>query len=101
MRILNVLLLLLFLVVAGAPADAQDIEPVDGARIESAELSGFPLNKLSPGLQRDIEALAGSPLERERINGLAQRIEEEHPDVVAAARAVARPEGQARVIFLV
>jgi len=101
MRPLVLLLLIAFL---GCPlhvAGAQETDAAPGARIESADVSGFAIDQLSPGLRRDIEALVGEPLDRERIDRLAARIEEEHPEVVAAARSIARPNGEARVIFLV
>src|SRR5262245_37306946 len=86
----------------GAPgAHAQDVEPRDGAIIESVHLSGLSRDSLSPGLRREIETLTGEPLNRERLMEIAARIEGEQPDVVAAVRYVARPDGQARVIFLV
>ncbi len=93
-------LLLTLLVVPCPRASAQDAEPAEGARIESADVSGMALDQLSPGLRRDIDTLTGDPLERERLNRLARRIEEEHPEMVAAVRIVARPDGQARVVFL-
>ena len=65
------------------------------------EMSGFSPYDLSPGLQKDINALVGAPLSRERLNELASRIEGEQPEVVAAVRSVARPDGKAHVVFLV
>jgi hypothetical protein len=100
MRTLTLLVLLTACAI-WSPAAAQEADQADGARIESAEVSGFALDELSPGLQRDIDALAGERYERERISRLVQRIEEEHPEVVAAVRTVPRPDGQVRVIFLV
>jgi len=100
MRTLTFVVLLTVLLVPCLRASAQDVEPAEGTRIESAEVSGIGLNQLSPGLQRDIETLAGDRLERDRLNRLARRIEEEHPDVVAAVRTVARPDDQVRVVFL-
>jgi hypothetical protein len=82
-------------------AYAQDTDAPEGAIIDAAEVSGFPLNDLSPGLRQDITALVGTALSRERLNELASRIEEEQPEVVAAVRSVSRPDGKARVIFLV
>ena len=106
--------LLLFILVLGAPwqaahaqdidaqaARAQDVEPRDGAIIESVDLSGLSRDSLSPGLRRELETLTGEPLNRERLMEIAARIEGEQPDVVAAVRSVARPDGQARVVFLV
>jgi hypothetical protein len=79
---------------------AQEVEPADGSRIQSAEVLGFPADDLSPGLRRDIEALHGRPLARADVTQLARRIEEERPDVVVAVRIDAR-DGEARVFFLV
>ena len=101
MRTLTLLLLLASIAAPSSKASAQETEPAEGTRIESAEVSGLALDQLSPGLQRDIEALKGDRFERERINRLAQRIEEEHPEVVAAVRTVPRPDEDVRVIFLV
>ena len=94
-------LILLCLLVSPAPARAQDTEPPDGTRVESAEISGISGNELSPGLRHDIDGLAGRPLARPEVTQLARRIEEEQPDVVVAVRIVARPADEARVIFLV
>ena len=82
-------------------ANAQEADAPEGAIIDAVEISGFSLYSLSPGLQKDINSLVGSPLNRERLNPLASRIEEEQPEVVAAVRSVSRPDGKARVIFLV
>ena len=94
------LIVLCFLAVTAA-AGAQDTEPPDGTRIESAELSGIPDEQLSPGLRRDIDGLAGKPLARPEVTQLARRIEEERPEVVVAVRIIARANDEARVIFLV
>jgi Omp85 superfamily domain len=101
MRTLTLLLLLASIAVPSTKATAQEAEAAEGTRIESAEVSGLALDQLSPGLQRDIEGLKGDRFERDRINRLAQRIEEEHPEVVAAVRTVPRPDDEVRVIFLV
>jgi hypothetical protein len=101
--------LLLLLIALASPraagaqdaASTQDTSVAQSARIESAEVSGFPFDQLSPGLRHDIEALAGEAFDRASIDRLAGRIEEEHPDVVTAVRSVARPDGRVRVIFLV
>jgi len=106
--------LLLLIFVLGAPgqaahaqdidaraARAQDVEPRDGAVIESVDLSGLPRDSLSPGLRRELDALTGELLNRQQLSEIAARIEGEHPDVVAAVRYVARPDGQARVVILV
>jgi hypothetical protein len=102
MRPLSLLLLILVLAVPWpSAARAQDLEPREGAVIESVEISGFSRDSLSPGLRRELEALSGEPLDRVRLSDLAARIEGERPEVVAAVRTVARPDGQARVIFLI
>jgi len=82
-------------------ADAQEADAPEGAIVESAEVSGIDRNQLSPGLRQDIDALKGTPLDRGKAGALAVRIEEERPEVVAAVRAIARPNGDARVVFLV
>jgi hypothetical protein len=94
-------LLLAALLVPTQAALAQQIEELEGALIESTEVSGLALDQLSPGLRQDINALTGDRLVRERVDTLAGRIETERPDVVAAVRAIARPEGKVRVVFLV
>jgi Omp85 superfamily domain len=83
------------------PANAQESDAPDGAVIDTVEMSGFSLYDLSPGLQKDINSLVGASLSRERLTELASRIEGEQPEVVAAVRSVARPDGKARVVFLV
>lgn len=93
--------LLLALLSAPLAARAQDVDLHEGALIESAEVQGLPLDRLTPDLRRDIQALADQRLSRERIDALASRIEAEHPDVITAARDVLRPDGRVRVIFLV
>jgi hypothetical protein len=82
-------------------ARTQDVEPRDGAIIESVDLSGLPRDSLSPGLRRELDTLSGEPLDRKRVSEIAARIEGERPDVVAAVRYVARPDDRTRVIFLV
>jgi surface antigen Omp85-like protein len=99
MRSLALLITLLGLLSSGAYA--QDADAPEGAVIDAVEVSGFSLYDLSPGLQKDINSLIGAPLSRERLNELASRIEQEQPEVVAAVRSVSRPDGKARVIFLV
>jgi hypothetical protein len=82
------------------PASAQVIDPPDGTRIASAQVSGLDLDKLSPGLQEEIAKLAGSPLNREDLKAIAARIELEQPRFVAAPRVDADPAGLARVVFV-
>lgn len=97
----RLLLLVVLLGMAWRPAGAQEADAPDGVPVESVEVSGLPLNQLSPGLRGEISALVGTPLNREQLEELAARIEAERPDVVAVARSIARPEARARVIFLV
>jgi hypothetical protein len=80
---------------------AQPTDPPDGAIVASAQVSGFDLGRLSPGLQEDIARVAGGPLDRARLNELAARIEEEQPRYVAAVRVVSVPAGEVRVVFVV
>jgi hypothetical protein len=99
MRILALLVLLL-----GLPcvqANAQEADAPEGAVIDSVEMSGFSPYSLSPGLQKELDSLVDTPLNRERLNQIAARIEGEQPEVVAAVRAVPRPDGKAHVVFLV
>jgi hypothetical protein len=99
---MRILTLLLFCTCTwSSAAAAQDTEPADGVRIESAEVLGIPDGQLSPGLQRDIQGLAGKALARPDLTQLARRIEEERPDVVVALRIDTRDNGEARVLFLV
>jgi hypothetical protein len=98
---MKTLLLLIALITAPLGAAAQNPPVADGTPIESVEVAGLDMSALSPGLRLDITALAGKPLSRDHLNALARRIEEEHPDVVAAVRDIDRPDGRARVVFLV
>ena len=99
MRIAGLLLPLLLLPLA--PAQAQEIEPPDGVRIASVQLSGLDLTRLSAPLQDDINALAGTPLSRQRLRELAARIETEQPRYIVGVRATQDPDGGARVFFVV
>ncbi len=99
MTTLGLLLALLTLPLA---AHAQQIDPPEGATIGSAQVSGFDLGRLSPGLQEEISRLAGGPLNRERLNELAARIEAEQPRFVAAVRVLPIPDADTvRVVFVV
>ena len=100
-RDMRTLALLVCLLSLPLVAHAQEADAPDGAIIDAAEVSGLPLNNLSPGLRQDLNALAGTPLNRERVNELAMRIEDERPDVVTAVRSISRPDGKAHVVFLV
>jgi hypothetical protein len=93
--------LVLALLAVPMTIQAQPTDPPDGAIVASAQVSGFDLGRLSPGLQEDIARLAGGPLDRARLNELAARIEEEQPRYVAAVRVVTVPADVVRVVFVV
>lgn len=99
-----VLALVLVLVAIPLIASAQPTDPIsdpqDGAIVASAQVSGFDLGRLSPGLQEDIARIAGGPLDRKGLSALAARIEEEQPRYVAAVR-VNGVDGKVRVVFVV
>ena len=99
MRTVGLLLTLL----VSTPQAATDQKPVvpEGTIITSAQVSGFNVDRLSPGLRQEIHDLAGTPLSQERLDALAARIEAERPHYVAAVRAIMDPDGQARVVFVV
>ena len=99
MRTLGLLITLL----AAAPQAATDqkLAVPEGTVITSAQVTGFDIDRLSPGLRQDIRNLAGTPLKQERLDELAARIEAERPRYVAAVRTVMDPDGQARVFFVV
>ena len=93
--------LIVLLVISPIALVAQEKEAAEGTTISSAQVSGFDLAKLSPGLQEEIGGLAGRPLLRDRLQELAARIEAEQPRYVAAVRAVVDPDGEVRVVFVV
>jgi hypothetical protein len=95
-------LALLITLLAAAPQAATDQKPIvpEGTVITSAQVTGFDVDRLSPGLREEIRGLAGTPLDQQRLDGLAARIEGERPRYVAAVRAVMDPGGQARVFFV-
>jgi Omp85 superfamily domain len=94
------LLLTLLVATAQAATDQQPVVP-EGTIITAAQVTGFDIDRLSPGLREDIRNLAGSALAQARLDALATRIEAERPRYVAAVRAVMDPGGQARVYFVV
>jgi Omp85 superfamily domain len=95
-------LALLVTLLVTTPQAATDQKPVvpEGTVITSAEVTGFDIHRLSPGLRQEIRNLAGTPLKQEHLDQLAARIEAERPRYVAAVRAVMDPDGQARVFFV-
>ena len=98
MRTLGLLLTLL----AVTPQAATDQKPSvpEGTVITSAQVTGFDIDRLSPGLRDAIRNLAGTPLKKERLDELASRLEAERPRYVAAVRTVMEPGGEARVFFV-
>ena len=93
---------LLITLVAVAPQDVTDQKPVvpEGTIITSVEVTGFDMDRLSPGLRHEIRALAGTPLNQQRLDELAARIEAERPRYVVAVRSLMDSGGQARVFFV-
>ena len=93
---------LLITLLAVAPQDATDQKPVvpEGTSITSVEVTGFDIDRLSPGLRHEIRALAGTPLSQQRLDELAARIEAERPRYVVAVRSVMDSDGKARVFFV-
>jgi hypothetical protein len=92
------LALLVFLAV---PARAQEVEPPDGSRIASVQITGIDPDRLSPGLRDDINKLVGTPLSRVQVRELAARIEAEQPRVAVGIRLNSDPAGAANVAFVV
>ena len=93
---------LLITLLAATPQAATDQKPVvpEGTIITSAQVTGFEIGRLSPGLRQDILDLAGKPLNQEILTALAARIELERPRYVAAVRTVMDPGGEAHVFFV-
>lgn len=98
---MRTLLVLLAWLVIALPVQAQPPDPPEGATVASAQVSGFDLGRLSPGLQDEIARLAGGPLNRDQLRELATRIEAEQPKFVAAVRVVRAPDDEVRVVFVV
>jgi hypothetical protein len=94
-------LLLTLLAVSPQTTADQKLTVPEGTIITSVDVSGFDINRLSPGLQRAIRDLARTPLKRQQLDEIAARIEAERPRYVAAVRTVMDAGGEARVIFLV
>ena len=86
MRTLGMLLTLLA-VVPQATID-QNLAVPEGTTIVAAQVTGFDIDRLSPGLREEIRSLAGTPLKQQRLDELAARIEAERPRHVAAVRTV-------------
>ena len=93
---------LLISLLAVAPQAATDQKPAvpEGTVITSAQVTGFDADRLSPGLRQEIRSLSGTPLQQQRLDEIAARLEAERPRYVAAVRAVMEADGQARVFFV-
>jgi len=94
-------LLLAFVLAATRPALAQETLAAEGTNISVAGVIGIPFEQLTPELRADIATLAGTPLQRERLQELAQRIEREKPELFAAFRSQAQPDGSVSIAFVV
>lgn len=94
-------LLITLLTVSPQATTDQKLTVPEGTIITSAQVTGFDIDRLSPGLRREILGLAGTPLRNERLAALAARIEAERPQYVAAVRTVMDAGGEARVFFVV
>lgn len=95
---------LLILILLGAPAVAFPQVPAVSqatATIESADVVGIDRDRLSDALRRDIAALNGAPMDRDRLAALAARIDAEQPEFAAAVRDVPQPDGRVRIVFVV
>src|SRR6476469_9620280 len=68
---------LLITVLAMAPQATTDQKPAapEGTIIASAQVTGFDIDRLSPGLREAIRDVAGTPLNQQRLDDLAARIE--------------------------
>jgi Omp85 superfamily domain len=99
MRTIGLLITLLAMAPQAIPD--QKAPAAEGTSIASAQVTGFDIDRLSPGLREAIRRLAGTPLNQQRLDELAARIEAERPRHVAAVRSVMDPDGQARVFFVV
>ena len=99
---MRTLLLLLALVLGTTRlASAQETLAPEGTRISVAGVTGIPFEQLTPELRADIATLAGTPLRRERLQELAQRIEREKPELFAAFRSQSQPDGSVSIAFVV
>jgi hypothetical protein len=82
------------------PLFAQEAVPPDGTKIVSAQVSGVSRDRLSPGLQEEIDGLTGKALNLQHLREIASRIEAEQPRLVAAVKVSGDPDGGARVFFV-
>jgi hypothetical protein len=93
-------LLILANLFAAAFASAQD--PPQPTIVEAVEVSGVPLDRLSQALRDDLQKLEGQGYDPAAASALADRIQSELPDHVAAARTVpGNQAGRVRVVIVV
>lgn len=93
---------LLITLLAVAPQAVTDQRPVvpEGTVITAVQVTGFDVERLSPGLRQEIQSLAGTPLNQQRLDELAARIEAERPRYVVGVRSTQDADGQAWVFFV-
>jgi hypothetical protein len=94
-------LLITLLAVAPQATTDQKVVVPEGTIITSAQVTGFDVNRLSPGLRQEIQNLAGTPLKQQHLDEIVARIEAERPRYLAAVRATMDSDGQAHVSFVV
>ena len=98
------LLSLLLGALSATLALAQDPPPaaVSSGVVEAVEISGISSDQLSQQLRDDLQALRGMAYNAEAASQLADRIQTELPEYVAAVRTIAGTQpGQVRVAFVV
>lgn len=101
MKVQRLIAAFALLIVAALPVAAQEIEPPDGTKINSAQISGVDPERVSQGIRDDIAKLVGTPLNRQQLKDLAARIEAEQPRFVVGTRLTQDPDGGARVVFVI
>ena len=94
-------LLITLLAVSPQATTDQKLAVPEGTTITSVQVTGFDIERLSPGLRQEIRSLAGTPLKQQRLDELAARIEAERPHHVTAIRTIMDVGGEARVFFVV
>src|SRR5436190_14092786 len=77
---------LAFLALIAVPLRAQEVEPPDGTRISSAQMTGIDPDRVGQAIKDDIGKLVGAPLNRAQLRQIADRIEAEQPRTVTAVR---------------
>jgi hypothetical protein len=98
---LRVLLLLMLSVALPVRLAAQAPDAGPPPVVDAADVLGLPRDQLTPDLQRAIDALAGAPLDRDRVSELLTRIESEIGGTTAAVREVVQPDGRIRITLVV